>query len=140
MSFRIINELLKDWTPMKNILIVDDEIEVAETINDIINSTDHLKSRFVTSAEAAMHILKEETFDLVITDVFMPQINGIELIDHIHANYPELRILACSGGRQSGALIAGMALDQAMEEGADNAILKPFTPEQLLAKVDNLLD
>lgn len=124
---------------MKQILIVDDEIEVAEAICDMISSSDQLEAHYVTSADAAMYTLEQESFDLVITDVFMPQINGIELIDHIHKTYPKMRILACSGGNHSGALIAGIALDQAMEEGADNAILKPFTAEQLLAKINNLL-
>ncbi len=124
---------------MKHILVVDDEKDVAETINVIIESSSDYQSTYVTSAREAQDLLKEKTFDLVITDLLMPDINGIELTDYIFNNYPETKVLACSGGGTSGPLVAGMALDQALEEGASNALLKPFTPEELMAKIDNLI-
>lgn len=128
---------------MKQILIVDDESDVGETIQGIIESYSEndgdYQSKFVTSAKQAQDLLKTEKFDLVITDLLMPDTNGIELTDFIHRNHPHIKILACSGGGKSGPLVAGMALDQALEEGADNAILKPFSPEELMTKIANLL-
>ena len=124
----------------KQILIVDDEIEVGEVILDIIESVDSYEAQYVPSAKEAIKLLKEKTYDLVITDLLMPEFNGIELTDYIYSNYKSTtKVLACSGGGQSGKLVAGMALDQALEEGAANAILKPFSAEELLTKVINLI-
>ncbi len=124
---------------MKQILVVDDERDVAETIHDIIDTYGDYHSEFVTDAESALEKIKNKKYDLIITDLIMPGMNGIELIDFIFKNHPEIKVLACSGGGQSGPLVAGIALDQALEEGADNAILKPFSPEELMAKIANLI-
>ena len=125
---------------MKQILVVDDETDVAETIHDIIDTDGNYRSHFVTNAKEAIELIKKNSYDLVITDLIMPDMNGIELVDYIFHNHPEVKVLACSGGGQSGPLVAGIALDQALEEGADNALLKPFSPEELMAKIANLID
>lgn len=124
---------------MKTILAVDDDQDVAETIQDIILSFSQHKCDYVTSGLEAVRILKNKSFDLVITDLLMPEMNGIELIDQVVANFPETKILAYSGGGSSGAAVAGIILDQAMEEGADNALLKPFRAEELIAKITDLI-
>lgn len=124
---------------MKKILIVDDNPDVAETVQDIIKSFSKYSCDFVTSAENAIPTLKSEPYDLVITDLLMPGMNGIEFVDYLTANLPETKVLAYSGGGTSGALVAGIVLDQAMEEGAHNAILKPFKPEDLIAKINDLI-
>ena len=124
---------------MKKILIVDDEQEVASLIKETLDEEEGYETKMTFSSTQAKEILKEDHFDLVITDMIMPEMNGIELTEHIFSNYPKTKVLACSGGGDSGKLVAGMALDQALEEGADNALLKPFTPEELMAKVKNLI-
>ncbi|MCF8059563.1 MAG: response regulator [Bacteriovoracaceae bacterium] len=121
---------------MKKILVVDDDKDIGEIISEFLSEYD---VTYIGEAKEAIKILETVTFDLVITDLLMPDINGIELTEHIFNNYPKTRVLACSGGGSSGKLVAGMALDQALQEGADNAIMKPFTEEELKAKVSNLL-
>jgi CheY-like chemotaxis protein len=124
---------------MKKVLIVDDEHEVANLIKETLDEEKLYETMLTFSSLEAIEILKGSHFDLVITDMIMPDLNGIELTEHIYSNYPKVKVLACSGGGDSGKLVAGMALDQALEEGADNALLKPFTTEELLTKVKNLI-
>ena len=120
------------------ILVVDDDKDIGEIICGYLSEVGY-EMFFEPSGKNAIELLTKQKFDLVITDVLMPEINGIELTEHIFNNYPETKVLACSGGGTSGKLVAGMALDQALEEGANNAIMKPFTEEELKTKVANLL-
>ena len=124
---------------MKKVLVVDDEKEVAEFILEVLLEEKEFEATAVYSAHEAIKMLVANEFHLVITDVIMPEINGLELTEHIFNNYPDIKVLACSGGGESGKLVAGMALDQALEEGADNALLKPFSSEELLMKVRRLI-
>lgn len=122
----------------KSILVVDDDTDIGEIICEYLSAAGYEMS-YEPSAKKAMEILSQSKFDLVITDVLMPEVNGIELTEHVFNNYPDTKVLACSGGGTSGKLVAGMALDQALEEGANNALMKPFTEEELKTKVANLL-
>lgn len=123
----------------KRILIVDDEKDIAEIIKETLDEEEQYETMISLSSTDAIELIKQNQFDLVITDMIMPEMNGIELTEYIFNNHPKVKVLACSGGGDSGKLVAGMALDQALEEGADNALLKPFTPEELLMKVKNLI-
>jgi CheY-like chemotaxis protein len=125
---------------MKNILVVDDDRDIGEIIQEYLSENPNYEVLFDDCAQKAIERLKGQSFDLVITDMLMPDMNGIELTEYIFQNYPNTKVLACSGGGTSGKLVAGMALDQALQEGADNAIMKPFTEEELIAKVSNLID
>ena len=67
-------------------------------------------------------------------------LNGLELISKIREVCTNQKILAFSGGGEAGsAVVAGLALDQALNEGACSAITKPFTEEQLIEKVRLIL-
>ncbi len=124
---------------MKKVLVVDDDPSVGEVITEYLKDFKEVESEFTPFSQNAVKLLKEKEFDLVITDLIMPEINGIELIEYIYKNHPNVKVLACSGGGDSGALVAGIALDQALTEGADNALMKPFTRDELITKVRDLL-
>jgi CheY-like chemotaxis protein len=125
---------------MKKILVVDDDHNILEVIEGYLNEHEDFQTKTCDSAIKAVEVLKQEEFDLVITDVIMPDMNGLELTEYIYQNFPQIKILACSGGGVAGRVVAGLALDQALEEGATNAILKPFSEEELMTKVRNLLE
>jgi CheY-like chemotaxis protein len=124
---------------MKKILVVDDHQNILEIIEGYLESVTDYQVTTLDHSPTALKKVQEEDYDLLITDILMPEMNGIELIDQVRKIKPELRILACSGGGESGALVAGLALDQALSEGAAVALLKPFTQEELLAKVQQLI-
>lgn len=124
---------------MKKVLVVDDDPSIGEIILEYLKDFKEVEAQFTPFSTRAVKILEESEIDLVITDLLMPEINGIELVEIIFKNHPKTKVLACSGGGDSGALVAGIALDQAISEGAHNALMKPFTREELLTKVKDLL-
>jgi CheY-like chemotaxis protein len=84
-----------------------------------------------------LKLAKEGAFDLVITDMIMPVKDGIETIIELRRDYPQLPILAMSGG---GRLHADTYLELAGQFGVARTIAKPFRPEELVAEVASLLE
>ena len=74
--------------------------------------------------------------DLVITDLVMPHVDGLELIGDLKLMHPNLPIIAISGGRRIGA---GPCLKLARKLGADVVFEKPFIPSELLEKAHALV-
>ena len=69
----------------------------------------------------------------------MPGMNGLELISDFKELQPNSKILAISGGGESGGIVKSMALETAIELGAGRALGKPFTKDELVRRVDKLL-
>ncbi len=88
------------------------------------------------NAECARTLFQRHEVNLIITDIFMPGTDGLELISEFKALYPSLPIIAISGGSPSGA---GGYLTAARQLGADIALPKPFRPREIRAAVDTLL-
>ncbi|HTY20857.1 MAG TPA: response regulator [Geobacteraceae bacterium] len=121
---------------MKSILIIDDDIDVRHCIRDILEQSGY----DVLEAENGMVGLgkfRQSKTDLVIIDLFMPEKEGIETIIELRKEFPELKILAISGG------IPGYGPDHflniAQKLGADRSLDKPFNMEQLLTAVEELI-
>jgi DNA-binding response OmpR family regulator len=82
-------------------------------------------------------ILQEKTpADLIITDIIMPEMEGIDTIITFRENYPQVKIIAISGG---GHIDSGEYLNLANKLGADSTFAKPFSVNRLLAAVEALL-
>lgn len=95
----------------------------------------------VTEAEngrVAVRALDRHSFDLIVTDVLMPEMDGIELIKAVRAGQPDAKILAMSGG--TPLLPAGFVLKMIQMFNADAVLYKPFLNEELGAAVGRLLD
>lgn len=112
-----------------SILVVDDD----EPTQRVLQLWLELHGHAVTCANgghAALGALRAGTFDLVITDVLMPDGDGLELITNVRRHDPELAVLAISGG---GAHVASSTcLQRAHSAGAQALLLKPFKQDQLL--------
>jgi CheY-like chemotaxis protein len=120
---------------MAKILLVDDDPMVRETVRQILIADDHL----VTLAEdgrKAVEIFRNAEFDLVITDIIMPEKDGIEIITELRRTRPAVRILAISGGGRMGNTDF---LRIAERLGATAAVAKPFDPDELIEKVASCL-
>jgi len=85
---------------------------------------------------AAMRYLEGQEVDLVITDMVMPVSDGVELIRHIRKTYPQLKVIAISGG---GATKRELLLDIARVLGVSRTLEKPFTMTALLKTVREVL-
>lgn len=119
-----------DKPQAKRILVVDDEECIAETLVLILRSFGY-EATARNDARGALEECELRTPDLIISDVMMPEMNGIELAIQIEERYPECRILLISGLGSSFAL-----LEEASQKGHSFEIMsKPIHPTDLLAKI-----
>jgi len=121
--------------PTRQILLVDDD----SALLDVLPRTIELRIAQVTvtacnSAEGALKHIHAGHYDLVITDLNMPRINGLALIRQIKPLFPEIAILVITGHGDDEAE------QQAMQAGADGFIRKPFDRIDLTAAVERLLE
>ena len=85
----------------------------------------------------ALEYLRNRPTHLVITDIYMPEMDGFELIGKIHSEFGDLKIIAISGG---GVLHAKeITLRLASDLGLDAYFEKPFTTKELVAKINELI-
>ena len=119
-----------------SVLIADDEDSIATLVRRCVESAGH-RAVCVSSAKQASAELMKAPFDLVITDVLMPDGDGLDLISGLKKAQPTARILAISGG---GRYMEGDdCLRMARGLGAHAAITKPFNCEQLLEAVQKAM-
>lgn len=120
----------------KTILVIDDDSAVRHTVRVMLERAGYLV-READNGEEGVKLYRDARTDLVITDLFMPQQDGIETIQQIRAEFPDARILAVSGGASIGA--EGPLIDARML-GADETLAKPFSKEDLLQRVRGLIE
>jgi DNA-binding NtrC family response regulator len=111
-----------------SILVADDEDSIRSLIEHFLSSAGHTVV-VVSNAREAFDAMSKQKFDLVITDVLMPDGDGLDLITELKKAQPNARILAMSGG---GRYLEGSDyLKLAKGLGAHTAMMKPFTWQQL---------
>ncbi len=120
---------------MARILVVDDDARLRIGLQDILAQAGH-NVETASNGEEALQAFQNLPVDLLITDILMPEKEGIQTITSLHRMYPGLRIIAISGG---GKESAGFYLEMAREFGADATLNKPFTKTQILDAVEELL-
>lgn len=116
-----------------SILVADDEDSIRSLLQHFLGKCGH-QVTVVGNAREACAAMSQRTFDLVVTDVLMPDGDGIDLITELKKVQPGARIVAMSGG---GRYLEGSDyLKLAKGLGAHGAIMKPFTWEQLQAEIE----
>lgn len=121
------------WSHMAKpkILMVDDEQDICG-IAQILLENAGCDVTCVTDANQALTTLERGEFDLIITDMLMPEMDGVELINSVRRIRPDQRIMAISGGgvapRESYLQIATMY-------GVTGVLAKPFNRDQLIRAV-----
>jgi CheY-like chemotaxis protein len=120
---------------MKTILVIDDEPFMLELVRKILEAA-HYQVVTATSADAGLESYRLHSPDLVITDLIMPEKDGLEAIQDLRRLNPAVRIVAISGGGRSGY---ANALPAAKAFGALETLRKPFPPDVLLAAVTRAL-
>lgn len=130
---------------MQRILIVDDERDVRDSVKCVLDLAGYevLTAENVTEALAQ---LERAPVDLVITDIIMPKMNGVQAIESIRKAFPMVRIVAISGGGNFGvagyqptAIATNAYLRSAEEAGAHVVLTKPFESDDLIEVVEKLL-
>ncbi|MCU0843503.1 MAG: sigma-54 dependent transcriptional regulator [Spirochaetes bacterium] len=118
---------------MGNILIVDDNPAILKYIEDILESSGHtiVKCADGMSAIDAVH---SDSFDLVVSDLAMPGMDGFELVSEIRVLYPDIPIVIITGvGGVDEAVTA-------IKKGASDFVIKPFQPQEFRVKVEQNLE
>lgn len=109
----------------EKILVVDDEKTVCNSINKILSRKGYTVDKSL-NADEAMKRIKKNKYDLVITDMRMPKVSGIELLEIIKDYYPELEVVLITGYPSVDSAVKAMKL------GASDYLAKPFTPDELI--------
>lgn len=116
---------------------VEDDLEVLDVIKMYLEDIDANKQYFSDSLEALKTGDNQEV-DLLITDIFMPKMNGLEFISAYREKRPDCKIIAISAGGETGGFVKSLVLDEALAQGANSAIKKPFLQEDLINEIKRL--
>ena len=116
----------------KRILVVEDEKDLADTIKLNLELEDY-HPIVVNDGLDAISAFKEQSFDLVILDIMIPSINGIEVCGNLRLQDSSLPIMFLSAKSRSEDRILGL------KKGGDDYLTKPFNLEELILRISNLI-
>ncbi len=117
----------------KKILIIEDEKEMAATYGQILSSSG-LDYVVCTEPKEALALVSQEKPEVVLCDLRMPEIDGMELVERIKAEWPHLPVVMITGYATIDVAV------EAMQKGASDFLAKPFPPDELLLKVKKVLE
>jgi DNA-binding NtrC family response regulator len=116
------------------ILVVDDEPAVRDLTVEILRRSGY-KPHGVPTARHALDLLEEEQFDLVVSDVVMPEMTGVELLYELRRRQPDLPVVLMTGGSKEPERTT-----KAVELGAAGLLYKPFSHAELTQVVASALE
>lgn len=116
---------------MATLLIVDDDSLIRDTLHELFSETHECHT--ADRAEQALAYLDVETYDVVLTDIAMPELSGRELLKHIQANHPATPVIVISGLSNEADARA------LMDMGAFEYFAKPFKLEDIEDAVDRAI-
>jgi CheY-like chemotaxis protein len=117
------------------ILVIEDEEDIRQMICDILEDDGYSTVQASNGNEGLMILRKTPEFSIIITDLLMPEKEGIETISELRKDFPWIKILAISGG---GICIPESYLNLAKAMGADATLCKPFGRSELLSVIEEL--
>ena len=118
----------------KKVLIVDDEPEIRNAMQYMLNTEFEVNT--ANSSEQALKLMGRTDVDILITDIFMPDIDGLDLIRTVTKKYPSIKIIAMSGlEKQMGSY----TLRAAETFGASICLSKPFSKDELMFSIYSVL-
>ncbi|RJP29964.1 MAG: response regulator [Candidatus Omnitrophota bacterium] len=114
------------------ILVVDDEKELAESMIDLLEFEGYT-TVLAGTGEDALESIAHSLPDLVVLDIKLPGIDGIEVLRRLKQEHPALPVIIVSASSQKGTR------EQAQDFGADGVLLKPFDQDELLQLIKTLV-
>jgi DNA-binding response OmpR family regulator len=115
-----------------HILVIDDEASLRKTMARILQQAG-FQVTTAEDAEQGLAFLKTSTFDLILTDLRMPGIHGLDALKLITANYPSLPVILFTAQPDVNSAV------EALRHGATDYLLKPLKPEVLIERVRTIL-
>ncbi len=117
----------------QRILIVDDETRICESLKELLTENDY-SIETASAGREAIKILSKHTFDLILLDIVMPDVDGHQVLRHIRVHFPELIAIIISGHATIESAVS------TLKEGAYDYIKKPFEYEELIKRIANALE
>lgn len=122
---------------MARILVIDDEANIRSLYKRILEQAGHDVREAVDGSQGTT-LYRQHGDDLVITDILMPQKEAIETIMELRRDFPQVKIIAISGGGQT--MCSSTCLHLAKGLGAVKTLAKPVSRQELLNAVQEALD
>ena len=116
----------------KRLLIVDDDELILEMLKDILEE-EGLLIDAVLNGKEAFDKLESQKYDLVISDVRMPEIDGFKVLKHVKDNFKRTKVILMTGYTEEYDISDALIL------GADDYLTKPFDDSKVIMAVNNLL-
>jgi diguanylate cyclase (GGDEF)-like protein len=113
-------------------LVVDDDLQIRETLAKLLAAVG-ITSSSASSGPEALDILKEKEYTFLLTDMKMPEMDGLELIKAVRRDFPDVSIIAMTGYSE------GYRYIDVINAGASDFIKKPFEVDELEAKVARII-
>lgn len=114
------------------LLVIDDDLCLREAAGMFLNANGYACTTS-ENAIAALASLERERFDLIVTDLHMPDMDGMALLEWIKTRWPKTRVIIMTGDADVGIQ------RQALENGADCYLMKPFTLDRFLREIESCL-
>ena len=120
---------------MARILVIEDDNEVRDYLESVLTRAGHLVI-LASNGKEGVEAFAKDPADLVVTDIIMPEKDGIETIMDLRRANPNLKVIAISGG---GRAEPENYLHSARLLGANRTMKKPFTNKEIIDAIDDLL-
>jgi len=116
-----------------SILLVENEKNLVECLELLLTIEGHSVTTAENGAEALTILKDRQNFDLLITDIWMPQMSGLQLVDELNRRKINMKVLGTSG------YIDNETIAKLAESGCTNLLFKPFSTEMLLNKIETIM-
>jgi CheY-like chemotaxis protein len=120
--------------PVAHILVIDDQPDIREVLKTILEQAGH-EVRLAAEGGEGLRLCAQSPAEIVITDLHMPGMNGLETVHALREQLPAVKIIAMSG---ADLYMADKNLESSVINGADRTLLKPFRVQDVLSVVEAL--
>jgi DNA-binding response OmpR family regulator len=117
---------------MSRVLVVDDDETIATVVRGYLDRAGH-QSDHARDGRAALRHIKADSPDLVVLDIMLPEIDGLEICRRMRTTQPDMPIIMLTALGEAEDRIAGL------EVGADDYVTKPFSPRELVLRIESVL-
>jgi len=117
----------------RRVLVADDEAPVAHMLDSLIHARLACEVTTVSNGDDVLRLLDAEPYDVLLTDMIMPGLHGLDLVSTVHEKWPGVSIIVMSGFPQDFPYV------EVVDAGASDFIGKPFLPAELEAKLRRIL-
>jgi CheY-like chemotaxis protein len=121
---------------MARIVVIDDQEPIRRIVRRALEQAGH-EVLDASDGQAGLQLLERHSADAVISDIFMPGLDGIQTLREIRKQFPRVRVIVISGGDSSGML--DLRRDAELL-GAVKSLPKPFTTHDIVAAVNSVLE